>query len=103
LKEERKEINSRAGLNPDIERGTLISSAVISRVTARAGLVDVVLDNSCPDHGGGTGEETECDLLKRAKVDAGTAESRIELGSARSAQEARKIATNHSRADRREE
>lgn len=70
---ERKKKNSRAGLNPDVEGRALISSTVISRVTTRAGLVDVVLDNGCPDHGGGTGEETECDLLKRAKVDTGTA------------------------------
>ncbi len=72
---------SRASLNPDIERGGVISRAIVCRVTTRASLVDVVLDNGCPNHGRGASEETECDLLERAKVDAGTAQSRIELGS----------------------
>ena len=46
-------------------------------VESWAHLIDIVLNNSSPDHGSGTGEEASSDPLDRSEVYADPTEARV--------------------------
>lgn len=73
-----------SGLDPDIQLGDSQVSLVIQTLgcacTTRAFLVNLVLDNSGPDHSQSTSQESGSDPLQRAEVDTHAPESGVDEG-----------------------
>jgi len=67
-----------SSLNPYVEGGDLIVGTFTGAVTARASLVDIMLEDGSPDHRAAAGEKSERDLLERAEVDLGATEGGVD-------------------------
>lgn len=69
--------NVASTLDPNIQWGRS-ARGVVGVVSARAALVDIVLNNGGPDHGQGGGEETSEDTLEGTEIVTSAAEGRVD-------------------------
>jgi hypothetical protein len=62
-----------------LDDASVINKASLGKREVLAHLVDIVLNDGGPNHGGGTSEKAHGDLFQRAEVDSETPKRRVDL------------------------